>query len=415
MKDDGASIIIIGTELTEGIIQDSHAKFLTSYLTQLYYHVNEIVTVADDNSIEEILSKLVKHNRLIIITGGLGPTSDDMTRSSIAEVSGVALERDQESWDRLYKRVGERIHGANEKQTYFPQGFTPIVNPRGTADGFYGYADKALIIALPGPPREAHPLFESEVIPLLRKLNNIKEEKREEYSTFLIPESRLEEATLEADNSLNWGTRFQDFKISLFLSGGTEVKRRAAIEKLRALVGKQLIQEGEVDAFSSLEDLLLEQKATIGTAESCTSGLLGKLLTDKAGASNYYKGGIISYSAEVKINVLKVSPKTVEEFGVISCECAKEMAEGALNVLSTDYAISITGVAGPDKSEDKEVGTLCFGFASKLYPTVTVKLQFMSISRDAIRRRACVAACILMKEYIQSKGIVDIESSWSYI
>lgn len=414
MQDDGASIIIIGTELTEGIIQDSHAKFLTEHLVHLHYHVNEIVTIADDNSIGLILSKLARHNKLVIITGGLGPTSDDMTRSFIAKVAGVELEKNEESFSRLYARLKDRAYGANEKQAYFPSGFTPLVNPRGTADGFLGYAGSTLLVSLPGPPREAHPLFEEEVIPYLMKIQNIKAEKREEYSTFLIPEARLEEACEEVSTSLTWGTRFQDYKISLFLSGGTENERKDAIERLRALVGRELVKDGNVSSFTLLEDLLIQNGKTIATAESCTGGLLGSIFTERPGSSSYYKGGIISYDPEVKRDVLGVRQETIDKFGVVSRECAKEMAEGALFECDTDFAVSITGVAGPDKSEGKEVGTVCFGFASKEKEPYTVKLKFMGISRQAVRARACVAAALLMYEYINNK-LVDIASRWDYI
>jgi competence/damage-inducible protein CinA C-terminal domain len=415
MTEDGASLIIIGTELTEGIIQDSHARFICAHLKDIGCHVNEVVAVADDNSIEKILAKLAKHNSIVIITGGLGPTSDDMTRTSIAKVAGVELYQDRDSWDRLYKRVGDRIHGANESQTWFPKGFFPVINPRGTADAFYGYAGKTLLIALPGPPREAHPLFEDEILPLLRKKLSVPEVKRDEYSTFLIPEARLEEATKEADSALTWGTRFQEFRISLYIAGGNGEERDAAIRKLSSLVGPYLIEKGDKDAFEMLEDLLLEKGKTIGTAESCTGGLLAKIFTDRAGSSRYFEGGVVSYSPSVKEKVLGVKESTVEQYGVVSEECAAEMAEGALKVLGTDYAVSITGVAGPDPSEGKEPGTVSFGIAGKGLKTLTFTLHFMSISRVAVRRRAAVAAALFARQYIAKNGVVDIPSSWLYI
>ncbi len=414
MRDDGASIIIIGTELTEGIIQDSHAKFLSEHLVKLKYHVNEIVTIADDDSIGLILEKLIRHNKLVIITGGLGPTSDDMTRRYIASCAGVELVKNEDSFARLYARLKERAYGANEKQAYFPKEFTPLINPRGTADGFLGYAGTTLIVALPGPPREAHPLFEEVVLPYLLQINDIKAEQREEYSTFLIPEARLEEACEEVSTFLTWGTRFQDYKISLFLSGGTEEERRTAISALRERVGRELIKNGNVSAFTLLEDHLLDNKKTIATAESCTGGLLGSIFTERPGSSAYYKGGIISYDPAVKRDVLGVSQETIKEYGVVSEECAREMAQGALLACDTDYAVSITGVAGPDKSEGKEVGTVCFGIASKEKEPYTVTLKFMGISRQAVRRRACVAATLLMYEYVNNK-LVDIASRWAYI
>lgn len=415
MRSDGVAILIIGTELTEGIIQDSHAKFLTSRLTELFFHVNEIVTIADDNSINEILSKLVNKHSVIIVTGGLGPTGDDMTRNSIAELAHVPLVKDEESFERLYKKVGERIHGANEKQAWFPKGFTPIVNPYGTADAFYGYCGSSLLFALPGPPREAHPLFEDEVVNILIRLNNIKVEKREEYSTFLIPEAKLEDACNIVDPTLNWGTRFQDYKISLFLSGGDKARRENAIVKLKGILGSQLLLDGNVDILNLVTEKLCSKGETVSVAESCTGGFLAKLLTDKGGSSLYFKGGVVSYSESVKKNLLGVRESTIREFGQVSEECAVEMAEGVLKLINSDYSVSVTGVAGPGESEGKKVGTVCFSIASKKYQSYSVKLEFMSISRDATRRRACVAGLLLLNEYIDKMGLVDIKGGWPYI
>ena len=152
---DTAALIIIGTELTRGIIQDRHGQFVSKALSSLGIHMTQIVAIPDDGTIESILGALVRKNDLVVITGGLGPTSDDMTRECIADVAASPLEHNEESWKALYAKIGDRISGANGKQTLIPRGFTRMPNPNGTADGFYGYTpDGRLLISLPGPPKE---------------------------------------------------------------------------------------------------------------------------------------------------------------------------------------------------------------------------------------------------------------------
>lgn len=415
MDRENASLIVIGSELTEGIIADKHGQLVSRELTALGYHMNQIVAIPDDGTVGHVLKALLKKNDIVIITGGLGPTSDDMTRSAVAEAAGKALVKDEAAFARLYKRVGERIWGANEKQAYFPEGFATLLNPNGTAEGFYGEAGDTLLFCLPGPPREMSPMFYDHVLPYLAALKGHHNRKRLEYSTYLIAEAKLEELTKEASPLINWGTRFQEYRISLY-ADGEEGEALKAIERLRAMCGADLIADGDITALGALTSLLRERKLTLSTAESCTGGLAAMLLTEEAGASTYFPGGVVSYSPDVKENVLGVRPETVESHGVVSLECAAEMAEGVRMKTHSDYALSITGVAGPDRSEGKEVGTVCFGFAGKDRGTETVMLHFSSWGRASVRRKSATAAFILMRAFIEGKGpLIDITTKWNYI
>ena len=407
-----ASLIVIGTELTRGIIQDKHGMLVSKELTALGVHINELVAIPDDGTIKGVLKSLMDANDILIITGGLGPTADDMTRSVIAEAAGVALERREECWNHLLSRLGQRAYGANEKQAMIPSGFTVIPNANGTAPGFYGMCGKTLLISLPGPPREMSPMFYDYVIPLISSHIGAKEAERDEYSSFVTAEAKLEELCEMADSSLDWGTRFQDYKISLYVSGGDKEKREHAIERIRREVGAYRLVPGDVSALSLLIDKLTEDKLTIAAAESCTGGLAASLLTSRPGASEYMLGSVTSYSPEVKKNVLGVRESTIKEKGCVSEECAAEMAEGVLSLLSSDYAFSITGVAGPDKSEGKDVGTVCFGFAGKDRDSTSVTVHMNSWGRDSIRRRASVMAFLLMRAYISQEDVSGIVSSW---
>lgn len=409
------SLIIIGTELTRGIIADTHAQFIGREVAHLGYHMDKIVAIPDDGTITPILHARVRESSVVLVTGGLGPTTDDMTRSAIADTAGVRLVKNQSCWDKLYARVGERIHGANEKQAYIPEGFTPIANPNGTADGFYGTSGEALVVAMPGPPREMRPLFLHDVLPLLASRIGVVSGERDEYSVFLVPESILEDLTRKAGPDLEWGDRFQDFRISLYLSGGDKSMRDAAIARLQAMTGTGLVEKGDTEAVGLLVSLLKELNASISCAESCTGGYAAKVLTDKAGASDYFFGSVTSYAYSVKEKVLGVDPAIIARDGAVSTACASAMAEGVRTLLGSDYAFSVTGVAGPDKSEGKDVGTVCFGFAGKGRQSESVCVHLTSYGRDGIRRRAVVVACLLMRAFIRKEALLDIVSSWSYI
>ena len=407
-----ASLVVIGTELTRGIIQDKHGILVSKELTAIGVHMNEIVAIPDDGSIKNILTSLMAANNILIITGGLGPTADDMTRIVIAEAAGVELNRREDCWKHLVERLGDRAYGANEKQALIPDGFEVIPNANGTAPGFYGMCHSTLIVALPGPPKEMSPMFYSYVLPLVSRHVGVKEAERDEYSSFITAEAKLEELCETADSTLEWGTRFQDYKISLYVSGGDREQRNRAIEKLREYVGLHRLEDGNTSALELLVNELVDKNLTIAAAESCTGGLASSLLTALPGSSRYMLGAVTAYSAAVKAHVLGVSSNTIDTFGCVSEACAAEMAAGALDLMSSDYAFSITGVAGPDKSEGKDVGTVCFGFAGRERESCSVTVHMNSWGRDSIRRRSSVIAFILMKAYISGENLNKIVDGW---
>ncbi len=416
-----AGLFIIGTELTRGVIADKHCQLLANQLTRLGYHVERMVVIPDDGSIATVLSQSIGSCDLIILTGGLGPTSDDLTRSVVAQLAGVPLVRDPVSFKRLYERIGERIWGANEQQTMIPQGFVAIPNPNGTAAGFRGIISvedqEVALIALPGPPREMDPMFFNEVLPYLGRLAGHNDFNRSEYSTFLIPEAKLEELCRQAAfNGLQWGTRFQELRISLYLIGGSDGEREQMANTLRSMVGPSLIEDGDISPAQVLTRTLRECGQTISCAESCTAGLASKLLTDESGSSAWFWGGVASYANEAKTALLGVSEAVIAEHGAVSEECALQMAEGMLARSQTDWAFSITGIAGPDGgSEEKPVGTVCFGFAGRQRESVALTVHLTSYGRDSVRRKASTVAMILAAQYIKGGRLLDTVEKWQYI
>ncbi|HHT80007.1 MAG TPA: nicotinamide-nucleotide amidohydrolase family protein [Spirochaetales bacterium] len=416
-----ASLFVIGTELTRGVIADKHCQLVSRELTQLGYRVERMMVVPDDGTIESALRSCMDTCDVVILTGGLGPTSDDLTRSIVASLAKVPLTRDPAAFDALYKRLGERVWGANEQQAMLPLGFEAIPNPHGTAAGFKGFIPvgnrSVACVAMPGPPREMDPMFFNEVLPWVARLIGHDDFARTEYSTFLLAEAKLEELCRQvASDGIQWGTRFENLKISLYLAGGVEERRSAMVQRLRSLVGPSLVVEGDVMPVTLLTGGLKAKGLTISCAESCTSGYVAKLLTDESGSSAWFWGGAVTYSNEAKIKMLGVQESTLQRYGAVSEECAKEMAEGILKVSGSDCALSITGIAGPSGgSEEKPVGMVWLGFAAKGRETQAVKLQFTTWGRVSVRRKASVAALILASKYINGDALLDTVLKWQYI
>lgn len=410
-----AVILAIGTELTRGIIRDQHGPLLSKELTRRGIHITEIIALPDDDKIESVLKAVIKNNDIVLITGGLGPTSDDMTRYAIANVCGKEVKINEDMLVRLKQRVQDRAMGANLKQAMIPEGFSPLLNPNGTAEGFYGYKESTLIVSMPGPPREMNPMFYNYVLDLLKPYSIENAEDRDEYEIYLLGESKLEELTQEINPKLTWATRYQDQFTSLFISGGNQEERKKAIKDLERLIGKERILREDEDYLSNLINLLLEKNITISAAESCTGGGASYTLTERAGSSLYFLGSIVSYANSAKENLLEVPKEIIDENGAVSKECAKKMAEGALKKFNSDFAFSITGVAGPGASDKKEEGLVCFGFAGKQRKSETVVLKFTSWGRSSVRKRSIIASLILLTEFINSHSLIDIEAKWSYI
>lgn len=421
MKYKTASICVIGTELTQGIIADKHCKLISSELTKLGIHTNDMSIINDDGSIKTKLVDMVGESDIIIITGGLGPTSDDMTRESVAYVAGVELYQDESSLTALRERLGDRVDGANIIQTMFPKTFTPVVNPLGTAPGFKGFINKnnrsVAIAAMPGPPRELNEMFFSHILPWIATLVGKEELEREEYSSFLIGESVLEEISQRCKvGNVQWGTRFQEYKISYFLSDGTKEDRQKMFNNLQQECGIDLLVKGNTTALDTLTNDLIINKETVSCSESCTGGLCAKLLTDMSGSSDYFYGGVVSYANEAKMNILGVKKETLEKYGAVSSQTVIEMAEGINRIAGTTYSFSTSGIAGPTGgTEDKPIGTVCFGFASKNLPSQAVCVKIFSYGRESIRRRAATTAFILLEKYKNGVDLQEVIKEWKYI
>ncbi len=349
------------------------------------------------------LGRAAEECSLIIVTGGLGPTSDDLTREAIAEAAGTELVFQQSIWEDLKKRYsGQKIAETNRKQAYIPQGFKILKNPVGSAPGFYGRINKSLIIALPGPPGELEAMYTSGVERLIENLFSLTVEQVLTGTAMLIPESRLEEELQKCPGrSVTWGTRVTDDRIAFYLRGGSEEERKAVFSCLQESFGSLYIRRGDVEPAQLLSRALRSQGLKIALAESCTGGLLGKWLTDLPGSSDIFWGGVTAYSIQAKIDLLGIDNRLVAEYGAVSSETAAAMTEAILKHCQADVGLAVTGIAGPGGgTAQKPVGTVWISFKWGDRKPLCRLFQFHG-SRDQIRRKTAVAAFLLAESELK--------------
>jgi len=373
-----AEIICVGTELLLGDILNRNAQFLAQQLAQLgishYYQ-----TVVGDNQerMQQVIDLASSRSQILIFTGGLGPTPDDLTTETLANFFGVALvERPEilEDIARKYAQRGREMTPSNRKQALIPEGAEVLPNPTGTAPGIIWEPRAGLkILTFPGVPAEMERMWQETAVPYLKSQG---ESKEIIYSRTLkfwgISESALAEKVapfLQKPNPTVAPYASQgEVKLRITAIAGSE----AEAQQLITPVEEQLKQIGGLDYYgcdgetlaSVVGQLLLSSGETLSVAESCTGGGLGQMLTTVAGSSKYFLGGVISYDNQVKISLLGVNPEDLAQVGAVSATVAEQMAAGVLERLSTTWGLSITGIAGPDGGTDvKPVGLVYIGLA----------------------------------------------------
>lgn len=427
MRKISAEILCVGTELLLGDIINTNASYISLKLSEIGISVYHQTVVGDNEGrLKGAIGDALSRSDVLITSGGLGPTYDDITKETVASLLGIEMYYDVAVAERIheyFKRIGRAMPPSNEKQAMTPMGAYIIENPRGTApglmiDGKYNGRDVAVIM-LPGPPCELEPMTDESVIPLLARKFNA--EKGIFFSRNLhftgIGESSLEEIIRPLMDSENPTVAPYagegEVRIRVTASAASESEGAALcdemIEKILAYgVGKYLYSIDIPTIEATLVKLLTERKMTVATAESCTGGLISKRITDVSGASAVFYGGVVSYDESVKINVLGVSEAIIEEYTAVSEECAREMALGVRRLMNTDIGISVTGYAGPGGGDEKNpVGTVYIGISTK--ERTFVKRYAFSALRDRvfIRRAASSYAMGLVLSEI-GNGEFDI-------
>jgi len=404
MEEQPTSIILsVGTELTEGSILNTHFRFLAAQLKGLGLHMQRCVQIPDDLQIfRQELGRAVDCAALVIITGGLGPTSDDLTREVVAEVCEAPLRFDEVIWEQLVARYadrGRKIARTNRKQALIPSGFRVLTNLVGTAPGFSGAVKTCTVMALPGPPAELEEMFLREAVPLIRSLGTTDPATSELIATALmISESVLEQAlqeAREADSGMSWSTRVAHDRIVFTLRGSQQQERLRVFSDLVERFGRMRIRQGDVQPSFLLYQILKQRAERIAVAESCTGGLVSKLLTDVPGSSQVFWGTLVTYSDESKLRLLGVPKGVLESSGAVSAEVASAMSEGLLERTPAEAVVAVTGIAGPEGgTAEKPVGTVWISARYRHGGHLCQVFHFHG-NRDAIRRRSAVAALVL--------------------
>lgn len=380
MKQRSAEILCIGTELLMGDIINTNAAYLAKELAGLGINLYHQSVVGDNpERLQQSLQLALKRADIVITTGGLGPTYDDLSKETIAACFGRTLVMDEDSLARIqahFLRLGREMTDNNKKQAMMPQGCVIFQNENGTAPGCAiegsGELEGKTAIMLPGPPREMKPMFEQQVKPYLLKDSDTRLVSHTMHF-FGIGESMLEDRLRSLmEKSLNptvapyAKTGEVQLRVTARVKNGEDPNAllEPVMEQIRQMVGEFLYGVDVGDLQTAAVRLLTEKGLKVAVAESCTGGYLAKRITDVSGSSKVFECGICSYSNRIKHQLLGVSERTLEEYGAISEQTATEMASGVRKLSGADIGISVTGNAGPTADEGKEVGLVYIGVDS---------------------------------------------------
>jgi len=372
-----AVILSTGDELTTGKVVDTNSAVIADQLFSLGVKVAAVLKVGDDpNRLLWAFARASELGDLIIGSGGLGPTADDLTTEMVAQFIGRQLIKDEQVAGSLKARFEARgipWTVNNLKQALFPEGATIIPNPVGTAPGFQvTVAGDKPLFWLSGVPQEMKAMLEGTVIPWIaaQRGTDSSEIYARTFKIYGLTESKLDALVkpiaLPADGRLSFRAHFPDLTLRLAVNGGRERERAfiACCERIRGILGGHIYAEGDVTMEERVGQLLLQRRQTLALAESCTGGLISRRITRIAGSSAYYYGGAVTYANEAKINFLGVTPATLEKHGAVSEPTALEMSQGIRERTGAGIGLSVTGVAGPSGgSPEKPVGTVWMSIA----------------------------------------------------
>ena len=371
------SIIAVGTELLFGQTVNTNASYLSQNLNLMGFDVMYHYVVGDNpGRLRDKLEEAFRDTDLVILTGGLGPTQDDLTKEIVAEYMGTEMYLDDNVVDSLHEFFDKRGRGMAEnnlKQAYLPVGCTPLYNASGTAPGFALEKDGKIAMCFPGPPRELKWLFENDGRDYLE--NYI--DKKMYYKvirTIGIGESDLETVLLpliegQTDPTIATYAKEGECTFRIASQRDTLEEARAAVEdmlsRVDGLVGEYIYSYDDEDLDEVVVRLLKAQHLTVASAESCTGGMFASSITDVPGASEVLHSSYVTYSAEAKTSILGVPSELIERCGVVSPEVAQSMAEGVRRISGADIGISVTGYAGPDADEGHHAGEAYIGYSTE--------------------------------------------------
>jgi len=406
-------IISIGDELLIGQTLNTNAHWISKEMNAIGFTIREHVSIADT---EEAILNAVEHAMsnadVVLVTGGLGPTKDDLTMPALNKYFGGELVRDEKVYQHIEQLVTSRgfvMNQNNQDQAIVPNNCEVVHNANGTAPGLWFEKNNKVLVAMPGVPYETKAMITDTIIPWLKQQYELPEIINQMVYTQGLPESMLVEKIADWENALPETIKLAYLpspgRVKLRLSSlgkDREMLQRSIdeqIEQLKAVIPQYIYSEEQEDMGMLIGELLRKNKATLATAESCTGGYIAHLITRVAGSSEYYKGSVISYANEIKINELNVKLEDLEQFGAVSQQVVEQMALGVQQKMKTDYAIATSGIAGPTGGTDeKPVGTVWIAVAtpkgvfSKKY--VFGKLRDVNIERAAITALGMLRGCV---------------------
>lgn len=411
-----ADIITIGDEILIGQIIDTNSAWIAARLGEIGLSVRRKYSIGDNreeivSAVEESLTKC----EVTIITGGLGPTKDDITKRVLAEVFNSELVLHQETYERverMMKARGIAFNELNQGQALVPECCTPLANHKGTAPGMWFERDGRVVISLPGVPFEMEALMVESVLPKIKEHFALAAVVHKTAITFGMAESMLAEKIAPWEDSLPSHLHLaylpSPSQLRLRLSAydmDQEVASRdidEAFESLLPTLGDLFVGWGDTTVQSAVAEMLIQRGETLSAAESCTGGALSAKFTAMSGASEYFWGGVVSYDNSVKENLLGVSRENLEHYGAVSEQVARQMAEGVRRACGTTYGVSTTGIAGPTGgTPDKPVGTVWMAVAGPNGTTAKV-VQHGKLRAQNIERAAAAAINMLRLEMLKA-------------
>jgi nicotinamide-nucleotide amidase len=408
-------LVCVGDELLGGVTVNTNAAMIGELLLAAGLPVEWSACVSDEeDEIVRFLQMAVADAKIVIVTGGLGPTQDDKTREALARLVGADLVRDEEVVEdirRRFRAFGRDMPEANAKQGDLPRGASKIVNPYGTAPGIRMEHEGAVLYAIPGVPGEARRMLTEQILPELAETGTAAIIRTRELRCVGLPESELADRFADLATAAN--------PRMAFLPGGGEIKLRfvargatpedcvVELDRVEAVVRERVgdvVYGIDIDTLEAVIGRELSEGGfTVGTAESCTAGGLAARISKIPGSSDYFIGGIVAYTAEMKTALLDVPKETITESGLVSEEVAAAMASGAQARLGVDYALSITCAAGPEPHDGAEPGTLCLGMAVPGGAVESRKLRVPG-DREQVRAFAATFALAMLRTHLLSGG-----------
>jgi len=401
-----AAILSIGNELTLGQTVDTNAAWLAGRLAEMGVRVRVHATVADEvEPIRMELERACDLAEVVLATGGLGPTADDLTRDALAALMGSELTLREECAAQIrafFSSRGREMPESNLVQAMLPAGSEPIANTCGTAPGIRAQWKGRMIFVLPGVPREMQVMFDRDVRPVLAPLAGEAVILAATLYTYGLGEAQVGERIrdlMARGRNPTVGTTAQQTVIGVRIHahGRTRAEARRLLDldraEIRGRLGSLIFGEDDDRLSAAVARLLTERKKTVSTAESCTGGLLAKQLTDVPGSSAYFLQGVVAYANQAKSSLLGVPPEMIARHGAVSREVAEALAVGCRRISGSDFALSVTGIAGPGGgTADKPVGLVYVGLADAGVCDVTEHRLGDSLTRDEVRDRSCKAA-----------------------